>query len=91
MSTQPQHQPPQPPPAQPPAQEPSIEEQISILEALHHDHYTPDELARLLGIGERVIHAAARRGELKAFIVNHHVLDITRADALDWLNRRARE
>lgn len=65
-------------------------EHISTLEALIQDHFTPHELAELLGVSESVVIHAVHRGELQAFTVEHHVVDITRADALDWLRERAR-
>jgi len=60
----------------------------SIDELLRHDHYTPDELAELLGIDVWSIRRAARTGELPAFIVDHHVLCIRREDAIRWLADR---
>ncbi len=62
------------------------ETQISVLESLHHEHYSVAELARLLGMSPAVIEHAAFTGDLKAFVVDHHILDILRHDALEWLN-----
>jgi len=67
------------------------EERVEALECLHHDHFTVEELADVLDMTSSVIHSAVRRGELKAFIVDHRVVDITRADAIEWLNRRAQQ
>lgn len=65
-----------------------IPEHISVLESINREHFTPGELSALLGVNERVVIAAIRRGELNAFTVDHRVMDITRADALQWLNAR---
>ena len=60
----------------------------SIDELLRHDHYTPEELAELLGMDVWNVRRAARSGELPAFIVDHHVLCIRREDAIRWLADR---
>lgn len=59
-----------------------------IEELLHKDHYTPEELARLLDMDRHQIEQAVFRGELKAVMVEHHIHSITRAAALDWLRER---
>ena len=55
---------------------------------VHQSHYTPEELSHMTGIGTYAIQHAVYTGELKAFVVNHHCLDILREDALAWLRRR---
>lgn len=55
---------------------------------VHQSHYTPEELAHIVGIGRHVIQHAVYTGELRAFVVNHHCLDILREDALAWLRQR---
>jgi hypothetical protein len=65
-------------------------ERSMIFELLHHDHYSPDELARVLGMDIHVILQEARTNKLKAYIVDHHVLDIHRKDVLEWLNMQQR-
>jgi hypothetical protein len=55
---------------------------------LTQDCYTPEELATLLEMDVNLIRQAAYNGRLKAFIVEHHVLSISRADALHWLEGR---
>jgi hypothetical protein len=65
-----------------------IPEHIAVLESLTREHFSPDDLADLLGIGVEVIRKAVRRGELKAFIVDHRIVDITRAEAIRWLQAR---
>ena len=63
-------------------------ERNALFELLHHDHYSPEELARVLGMDLHLILHDAQRGELKAYIVDHHVLDVRREDVLDWLRTR---
>ena len=55
---------------------------------LRKDHYTPEELADLLGMTVYRIRGAARTGELHAGVVDHHVLCISREDVLRWLEDR---
>jgi hypothetical protein len=62
----------------------------TLLDLLHQDHYAPDELARLLGVDPHLILQDAQCGRLKAYIVDHHVLDIRREDVLAWFEQRAR-
>jgi hypothetical protein len=56
----------------------------TVEELLRHDTYTPEELARLLDMSLYRIRHAAREGQLRAAIVDHHVLCIRREDALAW-------
>jgi excisionase family DNA binding protein len=64
-------------------------ERDALFDLLHQDHYTPEELARLLGVDPHLIHQDAQTGRLRAYIVDHHVLDIRREDVLAWLEKRA--
>jgi hypothetical protein len=59
----------------------------SMYDLLHHDHYTPQQLADLLEIGVHVIHHAAFTGALRAQIVGHEVISIRREDAVTWFER----
>lgn len=61
---------------------------ISTLESLHHDHYSVQELARLLDMGESTIEHAVFSGDLKAQMADHHIVSILRSDALAWLRVR---
>ena len=63
-------------------------ERNSLLELLHYNHYSPQELARVLGMDIHLILHDAQSGQLKAYIVDHQVVDIRREDVLDWLRRR---
>ncbi|HYH11163.1 MAG TPA: hypothetical protein VD789_02320 [Thermomicrobiales bacterium] len=63
-------------------------ERNTLFELLHRDHYSPDELARLLGMDLHLILHDAQWGRLRAYIVDHHVLDIRREDAIAWLQAR---
>ena len=64
-------------------------EHEALLDILHQDHYRPDELARLLGVAPHLILQDAQCGRLKAYIVDHHVLDIRRDDVITWMLERA--
>ena len=57
----------------------------SLWDLIRHDHYTPKQLARLVGIEPTLICEAVFHGQLKATVVNHHVVSIARQDAIDWL------
>ena len=63
-------------------------ERQSALELLHHERYTPQELAELLDMSVQFICQAAFRGELRAQIVGHDVVGIRREDMLAWLEER---
>jgi cytidylate kinase len=49
------------------------------------ESYTPQEAAELTLTSPALIRAAAWRGELKAIIINHKVLTISREALLDWM------
>jgi hypothetical protein len=57
-------------------------------ELLHHDHYDPDELARLLEMDRYLIRHAVFSGDLKAYVVGHQIISIRREDVLQWLRER---
>ena len=59
-----------------------------MVELLHHDHYTCEELANLLDMDLHYIQHEALTGHLKAVIVEHHIASISRAAVLDWLRDR---
>ena len=65
-----------------------IHEGQSILEMLHHEHYTPRELADLLGTTNDFVCQAAFRGDLIAEIVGHDIVRIQREDVITWLEKR---
>ena len=54
-------------------------------EILRHDHYSPDELAILLGINKHTIEQAAHSGELRATMLDHHILSIRRDEVVRWI------
>ena len=62
----------------------------SLWDLLQHDHYTPKQLARLVGIEPSLVCEAVFHGDLKATTINHHVVSIARADAIAWLQRVGR-
>jgi DNA-binding CsgD family transcriptional regulator len=57
----------------------------TIEELLRRDHYTPEELAELVGMSAHQIRHAVRAGELRGLTVDHHVLAIRREDVVSWL------
>jgi hypothetical protein len=52
------------------------------------DQYTPEDLATLLEVDVNLIREEAFTGRLKAEIVDHNIVSISRADALRWLDAR---
>ncbi|HKG25977.1 MAG TPA: hypothetical protein VKB09_10040 [Thermomicrobiales bacterium] len=60
----------------------------SQVELLRQDCYTPEELATLLEMDVNLIREDAYTGRLRAAIVDHHILSISREDALRWLDER---
>jgi hypothetical protein len=58
---------------------------------LRRDHFSAEELAGLLGMTLYHVRHAARSGELRAFLVDHHIVAIRREDALNWLEARQHE
>jgi hypothetical protein len=67
------------------------DEPRTVEELLHAQRYTPEELADLTGVGLDVIRRAIYDGFLPARMVEDDIIDITRADALRWLNERSGE
>jgi excisionase family DNA binding protein len=59
-----------------------------VEDTLQHDHYTPDELSDLLGINKHTIEQAAHSGELRATLLDHHIINIRREDVVRWLEGR---
>jgi nucleotide-binding universal stress UspA family protein len=59
-----------------------------IADLLRRDQYRPEELAELLNMDVAVVRQAALTGCLHAKIADHHVLSITRADTVRWLEER---
>jgi hypothetical protein len=57
-------------------------------ELLLQDRYTPEELATLLEMDVNLIREAAFEGRLRAEIVDHDIVSISREDALRWLSAR---
>jgi hypothetical protein len=53
---------------------------------LHQDEYTVAELARLVDRDHHLIERAVFNGQLKATIVDHHIVSIKREDAIAWLS-----
>jgi hypothetical protein len=60
----------------------------SFDDLLHRDHYTPVQLAALLGMSPQLIRQEVRAHRLPAYTVDHHVIDIRREDIVHWLRAR---
>lgn len=60
----------------------------TLAELMLQDNYQPDEVAELLGIDVDVVHQAAFRGDLKAEVIGHTIVNIRREDVLDWFDRQ---
>lgn len=63
----------------------------SMDELMHADVLTPEELATLFDMPINVVRNAAYDGHLKATILDHGIISITRGDALQWMNQRDKE
>lgn len=59
-----------------------------MIELLHHDHYTCEELAELLDMDLHYLQHEALTGHLRAVIVDHHIIGISRGAVVDWLRTR---
>lgn len=60
----------------------------SIFELLHHERYRAEDVARLLGIGVDAVRHAVFSGELRAEVIEHHILCIRREDVVAWFAAR---
>ena len=56
----------------------------SAYELLQQDHYTPEEVAEVLGIGLDVVRHAVFSGELPAQVIAHDIISLQRHDVLTW-------
>jgi hypothetical protein len=63
-------------------------ERKSFEHLFKQDHYRPDELAELLEVDPYLIRHEVFIGDLKARVLDHHVIDIRREDVLRWLTDR---
>jgi hypothetical protein len=59
-----------------------------MVDLLHHDHYSCEELASLLDIDVHYLQHEALTGHLKAIIIDHHIVSIRRDAVVDWLRER---
>ena len=55
---------------------------------LQQDHYTVDELSKLVGMDHHLIERAVFNGQLNARIEGHQIVSIAREDAIAWLRDR---
>ena len=54
-------------------------------ELLQQDRYTPEKVAEVLWLGLDVVRHATLTGELRAQIVEHHIIRLQGDDVLTWL------
>ena len=59
-----------------------------VLDVLHDDHYSPEELADLLDMDVSFVRHEAFCGRLHAFICDHRIMSIRREDVLAWMANR---
>ncbi len=57
----------------------------SVAEIIHKPTLTVEEICEILPFSPDVIRQAARRGELRAIMFDHHIYGIRRQDLIDWL------
>ncbi len=62
----------------------------NMLELLHQEQYTPEEVAYVFGMDIDIILQAAHRHELPAVFIGHDVATIKRSDLLHWMEQRTR-
>jgi nucleotide-binding universal stress UspA family protein len=60
----------------------------SMLELLHQEQYTPQEIAYVFGMDVEIILQAAHRHDLPAVFIGNDVASIKRSDLLKWLEER---
>jgi len=60
----------------------------SMLELLHQEQFTPQEVAYVFGMDIDIILQAAHRHDLPAIFIGHDVATIKRSDLLKWMERR---
>jgi hypothetical protein len=61
----------------------------SSAELLHKRWFTVAEICELFRFSPIVVRMAARHGELRAIIIDHHVYGARRENLLAWLKERA--
>jgi len=57
----------------------------SVEQIIHKPTLTVEEICEILPFSPYVIRQAARRGELRAIMFDHHIYGIRRQDLIDWL------
>ena len=57
----------------------------SDFELLHQDHYTVEELAKLVDMDHHLIERAVFNDQLKARVEGHQIVSIAREDVIAWL------
>ena len=59
-----------------------------VFAAMQQDHFTVEELADVSLVDRHLIERAAFSGDLRATIIDHHIVRIDRDDAIAWLRSR---
>jgi hypothetical protein len=61
----------------------------AVEDLLHRDHYTPEQIASLLGISPELIVHEVHEHRLDAYIIDHRIIDIRRDEIMRWLDTRS--
>mgnify|MGYP001225624546 FL=1 len=59
-----------------------------IEQIIMKERYTPEELAKVTGLDVDFINVEIHKGQLRARVIEHDIIDIARLDAIAWLRRR---
>jgi aryl carrier-like protein len=60
----------------------------TVFELLHHERYRAEDVSQLLGIGLDVVRHAVFSGELRAEVIEHHIICLRREDVVAWFVAR---
>jgi hypothetical protein len=58
---------------------------------LRAEWYTPEQLADLFEVTPNTVRTAVFENQLRARVIDGHVIEINRDSALDWLKNRLRQ
>ncbi len=63
-------------------------EDLPIEMIIKKERYSPQELAAVTGLDVDFINVEIHKGQLRAKVVDHDIIDIARADVIAWMRRR---
>jgi excisionase family DNA binding protein len=63
----------------------------TVEEIIHKPTLTVEEICEILPFSPYVVRQAARRGELRAIMFDHHIYGVRRQDLVAWLRTRLAE